>query len=502
MLTAVGQVTALMARELAEADGVCARPQLRRVTDRETGSVTRVALACGSTRESVCPACPAKARRLRMQQRAEGWHRTDEPEGDTGGISASTTDDGDTASISDEAGSDTGGITRDRRVRSTKRRQDVPELPHVPMSSRTVGVVFHGKDGREYRPSMFLTLTLPSYGAIRDGAPVSPGSYDYRRAALDAILFPRLIDQFWKTLRRTAGFDVQYFSSVEPQRRLAPHLHAAVRGAIPRRLLRQVVAATYLQVWWPAFDQPLYTDRLPRWSGTDYVDPDTGEVLPSWGQALDRIDDDSSTRPAHVMRFGAQLDVQGILRGQPGADRAIRYLTKYITKDVAGTYDDVQGDRHQAHVDRLHRELRYLPCSERCANWLRYGIQPKDAGPDLVPGFCDGKAHRREHLGLGGRRVLVSRKWSYKTLARHRADRADVVRAALESAGIVAPDTERMSADVHSSDGQPRFVWEPIERNHSTYAQVVMLAVAERRRWRAEYDTARAIQQARSAMPP
>ena len=136
------------------------------------------------------------------------------------------------------------------------------------------------------------------------------------------------------------------------------------------------------------------------------------------------------------------------------ADRAIRYLTKYITKDVAGTHDDDQDERHRLHVDRLHRELRYLPCSERCANWLRYGIQPKGAGPDLAPGFCTGKAHRREHLGLGGRRVLVSRKWSSKTLARHRADRADVVRAALESAGIIAPDTERMSAGVQTSDGR------------------------------------------------
>lgn len=71
MLATVGQITAGMARELAEAEGVCARPLLRRVTDRETGAVSRVALACGSTREVVCPACAGKARRLRMQQCAE-----------------------------------------------------------------------------------------------------------------------------------------------------------------------------------------------------------------------------------------------------------------------------------------------------------------------------------------------------------------------------------------------------------------------------------------------
>ncbi|MCW3157921.1 replication initiator [Micropruina sonneratiae] len=501
MLATVGQITAGMARELAEAEGVCARPLLRRVTDRETGAVSRVALACGSTREAVCPACAGKARRLRMQQCTEGWHRTDEPEADTGGITDNAAP-GDTGSISDNTDPDTGGITPGRRVRSTKRRQDVPDLPHVPMSDRTVGVVFSGRDGKEHRPSMFITLTLPSYGAIHDGAPVTPATYDYRRTALDAMLFPRLLDQFWKTLRRTAGFNLQYFSAIEPQRRLAPHLHAAIRGVIPRKVLRQVVTATYLQVWWPAFDHAIYVDELPRWTGTDYADPRTGELLPTWEESLDAIDIDPDAAPAHVMRFGSQLDAQGIVRGQPDADRAIRYLTKYLTKDVVGTNDDDQEARRRAHIDRLHLELRYLPCSERCANWLRYGIQPKHAGPHLAPGFCNGKAHRREHLGLGGRRVLVSRKWSSKTLARHRADRAEVVREALESAGLVAPDVERLSASVTTTDGRARFVWEQIEGDHTTYAEVVMLAVAERRRWRTEYEAAREVQQGRSAMPP
>jgi hypothetical protein len=41
----------------------------------------------------------------------------------------------------------------------------------------------------------------------------------------------------------------------------------------------------------------------------------------------------------------------------------------------------------------------------------------------LVPGACKGKAHSYDHLGYAGRRVLVSRKWSGKTLADHRGDR-------------------------------------------------------------------------------
>jgi hypothetical protein len=97
-----------------------------------------------------------------------------------------------------------------------------------------VGRVFTAPDGKTYRPSMFLTLTLPSYGRVTsEGVPVDPASYDYRRAALDALHFPKLVDRFWQNLRRCAGYQVQYFAAVEAQRRLAPHLHAAIRGAIP-----------------------------------------------------------------------------------------------------------------------------------------------------------------------------------------------------------------------------------------------------------------------------
>ena len=141
-----------------------------------------------------------------------------------------------------------------------------------------------------YRPSMFLTLTLPSYGKVRAGAPVDPDTYDYRRAALDAVLFPRLVDRFWQNLRRVAGYKVQYFAAVEPQHRLAPHLHAALRGTIPRAVIKEVVLATYVQVWWPAFDEPVYVDRKPRWDGTRLCRPRHRHRLPTWQEALDQVD--------------------------------------------------------------------------------------------------------------------------------------------------------------------------------------------------------------------
>ena len=79
-LSILASITADMAREMAVSNGVCIRPILRRVLDRDTGTEARVPIACGSTREAVCPPCARKAMVLRMQQCAEGWHRDTEPD--------------------------------------------------------------------------------------------------------------------------------------------------------------------------------------------------------------------------------------------------------------------------------------------------------------------------------------------------------------------------------------------------------------------------------------
>ena len=139
-----------------------------------------------------------------------------------------------------------------RRHRSTRRRQDAPDLPRRKVTSRTVGKTYTAPDGKTFRPSMFLTLTCPCYGRVRDdGTPADPGTYDYARAARDALAFAALFDRFIQNLRRYLGYDVQYFAAVEPQRRLAPHIHIAMRGTVSRAELRRVLAATYHQVWWP-----------------------------------------------------------------------------------------------------------------------------------------------------------------------------------------------------------------------------------------------------------
>jgi hypothetical protein len=64
-------------------------------------------------------------------------------------------------------------------------------------------------------------------------------------------------------------------------------------------------------------------DKLPVWDSRAqaFTDPDTGIPLPSWEQACEEL-----TEPTHVVRFGAQVHVKGILGGTEEAGRHIGYL--------------------------------------------------------------------------------------------------------------------------------------------------------------------------------
>ncbi|MEV0581306.1 replication initiator [Nonomuraea sp. NPDC050310] len=489
--------------EVAKLHGVCIRPVPLKRLDTVTGQSEIIDVPCGSTLESKCPPCAKRNKQLRMAQCREGWHLDAEPI-----ITPDEATDeqrwliefrADTQAQRDEAesrGDDTTdldavltgldheineagmrghvlGRRAPKRVRSTKRRQDAPDLPKRKMTSTTLGRTFAASDGKVYRPSLFVTLTLPSYGKVRDGSPVDPETYDYARAARDALHFSKLVDRFVQNLRRVAGYDVQYFATVEPQKRLAPHLHMAIRGTLPRAEIKQIAAATYHQVWWPQADQVIYEgDHLPVWAEDGYLDPDTGEYLLTWGEALDEIDADEEAEPLHVVRFGDQVDVKGVLSGTKDADQCIRYLSKYLTKSIGDT-----AEGHGQHAARFVDALRYEPCSPTCPNWLRYGIQPKGAKAGMIPGCCRSKAHKPEHLGYAGRRVLVSRKWSNKTLAEHKQDRRTWV---MEALGL-ADETP----DPH------RYIWRPVPTNDANIPPLavrLLRSIKERQRWRAHLD--------------
>ncbi|MFF0309378.1 replication initiator [Streptosporangium sp. NPDC004379] len=521
-----------VAVEVAKLNGVCIRPiELRRL-DTQTGKSETFDVPCGATQEAKCPPCAKRNRQLRRAQCREGWHLDHEPIAEP---NPSTEDqrwliefradvqaqrdaaerNGEDVADWDEAirgidaeinaagmrGNVLAGRTAPKRSRSTKRRQDAPDLPKRARQNTTLGRTFVGVDGTVLRPSLFVTLTLPSYGRIQAGrgVPVNPATYDYARAARDALHFSKLVDRFVQNLRRVAGYDVQYFATVEPQKRLAPHLHMAIRGTLPRAEIKAIAAATYHQVWWPSVDEVRFEgDHLPVWApradlgddqaypdgqSGDYLDPETGEVLPTWYEALDRLDQDDDAEPLHVLRFGDQVDVQGVIAGSPDAHKRIGYLTKYLTKSLGDPLDpdDAENSARRDHAARMVEALRYEPCAPTCPNWLRYGVQPKGAKPGMAPGRCRGKAHKAEHLGYAGRRVLVSRKWSNKTLREHKADRRAWV---LDMLGL--PDE---ATDPH------RYVWRPVstkDPNRTPLPLRLLRGVANRHRIRArllELDT-------------
>ena len=67
-------------------------------------------------------------------------------------------------------------------------------------------------------------------------------------------------------------------------------------------------------MWWPSTGAVRFDgDKLPVWHepAGRYIDPETGELLPTWDQALDTIGPNDD--PLHVARFGPKFDAQGVL---------------------------------------------------------------------------------------------------------------------------------------------------------------------------------------------
>jgi len=189
-----------MAEHTAEEVGACVRPVPVKRIDVAAGETMVVPIPCGNTQSAVCPSCADKARRLRVHQAREGWHLDTEPQVETAeptkqqrAALGQLADLAEARSIALSIGDDraVGEIDREidaahelleadglrgtpskpseakpRKVRSTRRRQDVPDLPRKKVADVTTGRTFTTPDGTTYRPSTFLTLTLDSYGPV------------------------------------------------------------------------------------------------------------------------------------------------------------------------------------------------------------------------------------------------------------------------------------------------------------------------------------------------
>jgi hypothetical protein len=121
----------------------------------------------------------------------------------------------------------------------------------------------------------------------------------------------------------------------------------------------------------------------------------------------------------------------------------------------------------------------------------------------MIPGFCRNKVHQAETLGIGGRRVLVSRQWTGKTLSDHRWDQKAWVRNRLrDSLGHrddIDPHTQAR-IDANREGGSPGpIAWDlarPGDPDVGDLSRRLLRAISTKIQHRA------AIHAARTAHPP
>lgn len=69
-----------------------------------------------------------------------------------------------------------------------------------------------------------------------------------------------------------------------------------------------------------------------------YIDPDIGQLLPTFAEAVAAIDE-TDQPAAHTARLGNvdPREMKGVTPGSPEAERCIRYVAKYVTKSLGDT---------------------------------------------------------------------------------------------------------------------------------------------------------------------
>ena len=205
-----------------------------------------------------------------------------------------------------------------RRHRSTRRRQDAPDLPRRKVSPRTLGKSYTAPDGKTFRPSMFVTLTCPSYGRVdHRGVPVDPGRLrlrpgrpgraDLRRAVRPVHPEPAPLPRLRRAVLRRRR---------TPTAPRPAHPHRHPRHHRPRRAPQG--AGRHLPPGLVARHSPSSTatatscpSGTTRRAGTSTRPPGKScrPGMRRW-TASARYD-----LPWHVARFGDRFDAQGVLAG-------------------------------------------------------------------------------------------------------------------------------------------------------------------------------------------
>ena len=262
------------------------------------------------------------------------------------------------------------------------------------------------KTGKEHRPSMLLTMTLPVVragphrqadatrpargvrvraAARRAGRPArhaaGPGRVRLPGPGARAHLLParprpvlaelpprgRLEDP----VRRRGG-DAATAGHARPLRRTR---HRATRADEAGRGRRPTTRCGGHR-----FDQPVYTvgpaAGLGRGRAVLCGPQDPRSRSRPGQEALEEVG--QATEPAYVARLGT-VDVRGIEGGTEHAERAIKYATKYLTKDLADQ-TLVRSDPQKEHVERL-RARAARPALLTAVRELAPLRRPARAGP-------------------------------------------------------------------------------------------------------------------------
>ena len=336
-----------------------------------------------------------------------------------------------------------------------------PATPGRARSAPGAGRGPHGRpgvhcSGRQDLPALDVRHPHPAVLRAGDaeGVPVNPARYDYRRAALDALHFPKLVDRFWQNLRAAPA--TRSSTSPPSSRSGAWPRTCTPRSGGPspaRCCARSGPPPTTSSGGRPTTLPSMWTG-CPVWTDARLRRPEHRRAAPDAGTRR-------STRSTPTRgRAGARRSVRGPGR-HPGPHRrqtggGTGHRLHVQVPDQADRRhlrrrDDASAAR-EAHIDRLAEEVRWLPCTPTCATGSATASNPPAPGRDRARAL-HAQGARPHQPGLGGRRVLVSRKWSGKTLAAHKADRAAVVRAALEEAGIDPDDHDELPSPAPTADG-------------------------------------------------
>ena len=303
-------------------------------------------------------------------------------------------------------------------------------------------------------PRMWLTLTLDSYGPVhgvrpRGGrAPAAAGTPD------DPSSAPRSTPTLRLPARRLGRGALPpaarpVLAEPAPRRRLerpVRRLRRAATPAGPARALRhpghrppghaRAGRGRHLPPGVVAARRPARLHARPAArSGTSTrqrVDrPRHRAPLPTWAEALDAIDADPDAAAGARGPVRAAGQGQGRHRRQQGRRTARSATSPSTSPRPPPTATPPPPTRSATTSTGSGSNCGSPRARSGAPTGCSTASSPRAPTPSCGPATARASVHQKATLGIGGRRVLVSRDWSGKTLADHRADAHAWVRALL-----------------------------------------------------------------------